>query len=160
MTEFDKKLIGEYLRAESQLRIQLEEKYAERLRVKDKTYDLIGIMSGAINHTNKKAVGLKRRFKESVAERETFCFIAFLYFDIKTQELADRFRINRQVVHHYCMNVISKYKIYEDYRENILEFFTHEEMEEMIQKFDNQKRNGDKKKKSTEGQGKAMRQLQ
>lgn len=156
----EKRLIRHYRESERQLRKYLEETHAARLDAKDRTFDLIEIMAASITHVQTKAMNVKRRFREATETREAFCFISFLYFDIRSQELSDRFKVTRQVVHHYCMNVIAKYQIYSDFRENILEFFSKEEMDEMIKKFNDQKRNGKKTESKNKKYGKTVRQLQ
>jgi len=123
----------------------------EELQIEDKTINLISLIASSIAGTQAKALRINRGFREVVEVKEVFCFIAFLYFDYRTEFLANRFKCTRSSIHHYCKNVAAKYQCYKDYREKIHKFFAPEDMDEMIKKFELQKRDG-KEKKTAEGQ--------
>lgn len=133
-------IIKRYLRAYIELDKRLDDEKIKKLRMEDRTFSLIEVMAASICKTQAKSARITRRFRESTETREAFCFIAYLYFDYGSQVLADRFKIGRQPIHHYCKNVIAKYQVYPDFRENMLKFFSEEDMNEMINKFDNKKR--------------------
>jgi hypothetical protein len=134
-------LLRDFKDIDNVLKKRLSEKQEKALAAQDRTFELIEKMASSIAHVQEKAVRVRRRFRVTVEFREALCFIAFLYFDIKSQTLADMLDIDRQVVHHYCQSVINKYQIYSEFKNSILGFFTEEDVEGMIEKFQKKKRN-------------------
>lgn len=116
------------------------------LKINDTTPKLIESIVGSMFQTKAKALNINRRYKHSVEMREVYCFIAYLFFGIKSQWLADRFEVTRQVIHHYCKNVIDKYEVYPSFKASIDTILPEEEVKKMISLFSKKKRKHGKKK--------------
>lgn len=117
----------------------------EELSVEDKTLQLIGLIASSVSNTQHKAIKVRRGFREIVEVKEAYAFVAFLYFDYSSEFVSTLLNVSRSSVHHYCRNVIAKYQIYPDYKDKFLKFFSKEDMDDMIKKFEEQRRsiNGD-----------------
>jgi hypothetical protein len=151
MLDYDKK--GELLVRYKQLLISLEEESSGMASSVDTTQSTDGILlniSSYICNTDSRSLYIRRRFRISVDMRKVYCFFGFLYFDIKSQELSDKFEVTRQVIHFYCTQMIGRYSIDKDFREKIHDVVNPEVVQEMIEKFAKIKRN------AKEGQIKEM----
>ena len=92
-------------------------------------------MASAIYRRSRSFYLIRNRLRVSSEVRAVASFIAYLFFDVKTEFISHYFNVTRSSVIHYCQNVSGFYLTDPSFRKNMESFFTEQQIQDMISKF-------------------------